>query len=76
MLTPVLIVVATFAAREQHVLASIHDCWDQEKLNRMKFPVSQREPNHFLFMSYLHDTHQIKISFYVSFFIWLVNVLK
>ena len=23
--------------------ASIHDCWNPEKLNRMKFPVSQRE---------------------------------
>jgi len=25
--------------------ASIHDCWNPEKLNRMKFPVSQQEAN-------------------------------
>ena len=29
------------------VAASIHDCWDPDKLNRMKFPVSQRETLHF-----------------------------
>ena len=33
--------------------ASIHDCWDPEKLNRMKFPVSQRETLHFLF--FIHN---------------------
>ena len=27
--------------------ASIHDCWNPDKLNRMKFPISQREPSHF-----------------------------
>ena len=34
--------------------ASIHDCWDPDKLNRMKFPVSQRETLHF-FLLFIHD---------------------
>ena len=37
--------------------ASIHDCWNPEKLNRMKFPVSQRETFFAFFYSlyYIHD---------------------
>ena len=36
--------------------ASIHDCWNPEKLNRMKFPVSQRETFFAFFYSlyYIH----------------------
>ena len=34
--------------------ASIHDCWNPEKLNRMKFPVSQRETFFFAFFFTLY----------------------
>ena len=33
--------------------ASIHDCWNPEKLNRMKFPVSQRETFFAFFTLYI-----------------------
>ena len=35
--------------------ASIHDCWNPDKLNRMKFPISQREPFRiFLLPTFIH----------------------
>ena len=33
--------------------ASIHDCWNPEKLNRMKFPVSQRETFFCIFLLFI-----------------------
>ena len=40
-------VLASLLAFEAFVLhvsdASIHDCWDHDKLTRMKFPTSQRK---------------------------------
>ena len=40
-------------------LASIHDCWDPEKLNRMNFGMSQRE--HFFIPTYYTFKNELEI---------------
>ena len=61
--------------------ASIHDCWNPEKLNRMKFPVSQRETFFFAFfllfilwytciMNQLPNYHLLLSSTFISCWNW------
>jgi len=49
--------------------ASIHDCWNPEKLNRMKFPVSQRETFFAFFTLYI-----IYMYYYQLPFIIIINI--
>ena len=49
--------------------ASIHDCWNPEKLNRMKFPVSQRETFFFAFFySLYYDIHVLWTNYLITIY--------
>ena len=48
--------------------ASIHDCWNPEKLNRMKFPVSQRETFFAFFYSLYYYIHHVLLPITIYYY--------